>query len=286
MRTAPGRGPWTPVSLLAIACLILAGSPAEAQRRRSGGPALDKPATTADPVPDEDPISTRNKRRAMKHWNSGLIWFQKGRYDRAREEWLLCRAIDPSNTDCPIGLKRVDRMSGLQTPVSIPPSRKPAKGAPDVPKSSPPSGTSAPKVHRTAAKRTAYKHWNNGIIYFQKGDDDKAKEEWTQCLIADPSNADCMSGLKRLGGTPPPPPKSPSKPAKAKKPKKAATPKLRSEENRRKGMKHWNYGIIYFQKGDYAKARDEWLLCLSFDPSNRDCSTGIGRLDSTFDKSP
>ena len=59
-------------------------------------------------------------------------------------------------------------------------------------------------------------------------------------------------------------------------------PEVSSEENRRQANKHWNSGIIYFQKGDYAKARDEWLLCKQFDATNQDCVTGLQRIDSSY----
>jgi tetratricopeptide (TPR) repeat protein len=54
------------------------------------------------------------------------------------------------------------------------------------------------------------------------------------------------------------------------------------EENTRRAVKHWHTGIIYFQAGKYAKARDEWLLCKQFDAANEDCQTGLARLDSTY----
>ncbi|PCI40546.1 MAG: hypothetical protein COB53_00710 [Elusimicrobia bacterium] len=59
-------------------------------------------------------------------------------------------------------------------------------------------------------------------------------------------------------------------------------PEPSNEENKRRAIKHWNSGIIYFQKGDYAKSRDEWLLCKQFDSTNADCQTGLQRLDSTY----
>ena len=54
------------------------------------------------------------------------------------------------------------------------------------------------------------------------------------------------------------------------------------EADKRVAMKHWNAGIIYFQKGDYAKTRDEWLLCKQLDPRNADCQTGLERIDRTY----
>jgi tetratricopeptide (TPR) repeat protein len=55
-----------------------------------------------------------------------------------------------------------------------------------------------------------------------------------------------------------------------------------SEENKRQAAKHWHQGIIYFQKLDYAKARDEWLLCKQYDSTNADCQTGLQRIDNTY----
>lgn len=55
-----------------------------------------------------------------------------------------------------------------------------------------------------------------------------------------------------------------------------------SEADRRQGVKFWNSGIIHFQKSDYAKARDEWLLCRQYDPANSDCQSGLARVDSVY----
>ncbi|MBI4387131.1 MAG: hypothetical protein HY551_07095 [Elusimicrobia bacterium] len=53
-----------------------------------------------------------------------------------------------------------------------------------------------------------------------------------------------------------------------------------TEENRRSAIQHWNLGIISFQKGDYDKARDEWILCKKLDPSNSDCLAGLQRIEA------
>lgn len=59
-----------------------------------------------------------------------------------------------------------------------------------------------------------------------------------------------------------------------------------SEENRKAAIQHWNSGIIYYQKGDLAKARDEWLLCKQLDPGSSDCQTGLQRIDQTYERGP
>ncbi len=63
-------------------------------------------------------------------------------------------------------------------------------------------------------------------------------------------------------------------------------PEVSDEDSRRRAMKHWNNGIIFFQKGDYPKARDEWLLCKQFDAKNADCQAGLQRIDNTYGGGP
>jgi len=55
-----------------------------------------------------------------------------------------------------------------------------------------------------------------------------------------------------------------------------------SEQDKRAAIGHWHNGIIFFQRGDYAQARDEWLLCKAFDPGSDDCSAGLARIDSSY----
>lgn len=63
-------------------------------------------------------------------------------------------------------------------------------------------------------------------------------------------------------------------------------PEVNDDDSRRRAMKHWNNGIIFFQKGDYPKARDEWLLCKQFDAKNADCQAGLQRIDNTYGGGP
>ncbi len=65
-------------------------------------------------------------------------------------------------------------------------------------------------------------------------------------------------------------------------PEAAPQPTGPTEDDKRRAIKHWNEGIKYFQKNEPAKARDEWLLCKKFDPSNSECIEGLKRLDSTY----
>ncbi|MBI4678424.1 MAG: tetratricopeptide repeat protein [Elusimicrobia bacterium] len=55
-----------------------------------------------------------------------------------------------------------------------------------------------------------------------------------------------------------------------------------SEDARRSSQQHYLSGVIYFQKGDYVKARDEWTLALQLDPGNSDAKAGIDRIEKLY----
>jgi hypothetical protein len=40
--------------------------------------------------------------------------------------------------------------------------------------------------------------------------------------------------------------------------------------------------VVYFQKGDYNKARDEWALAKQLDPSNADAQAGLERIEKLY----
>ncbi|MBI5623123.1 MAG: hypothetical protein HY924_05025 [Elusimicrobia bacterium] len=55
-----------------------------------------------------------------------------------------------------------------------------------------------------------------------------------------------------------------------------------SEDARRSSQQHYLSGVIYFQKGDYVKARDEWTLSLQLDPGNSDAKAGLERIEKLY----
>ncbi|HVE12187.1 MAG TPA: hypothetical protein VNI01_02225 [Elusimicrobiota bacterium] len=59
-----------------------------------------------------------------------------------------------------------------------------------------------------------------------------------------------------------------------------------SEDNKRSAVAHYTTGIVAFQKGDYSKARDEWMLCKQLDPTNIDCNEGLKKVDKTYGDTP
>jgi tetratricopeptide (TPR) repeat protein len=62
-------------------------------------------ASKAGAPPTEDA-----KRQSQQHYLSGVIFFQKGDYDKARDEWNLAKQLDPGNSDAQAGLERIDKL--------------------------------------------------------------------------------------------------------------------------------------------------------------------------------
>lgn len=55
-----------------------------------------------------------------------------------------------------------------------------------------------------------------------------------------------------------------------------------SEDSKRQSQQNYLTGVIFFQKGDYEKARNAWHLSLQFDPSNSDAKTGLERIEKLY----
>ena len=54
----------------------------------------------------------------------------------------------------------------------------------------------------------------------------------------------------------------------------------------RESQQHYLAGVIYFSKGDYAKAKEEWELSLALDPGNTDAEVGLKRLKDVLGGKP
>ena len=60
---------------------------------------------------EERPL-TGGMREAQQHYLSGMVYFQKGDYAKARDEWTISRQLDPTNADAEAGLQRVEKLYG------------------------------------------------------------------------------------------------------------------------------------------------------------------------------
>jgi Tfp pilus assembly protein PilF len=104
-------------------------------------------------------------------------------------------------------------------------------------------------------KKSASKNWNLGVIYFQKGDKRGARDAWTRCLELDPGNADCRTGLERVGG-PAGPPRGDSA----------------------KAGREYAAGMRFLMSGQKAKAAAAFKRCLAADAAHKDCAQGLERV--------
>ncbi|MDD5655855.1 MAG: tetratricopeptide repeat protein [Elusimicrobia bacterium] len=55
-----------------------------------------------------------------------------------------------------------------------------------------------------------------------------------------------------------------------------------SDDNKKQSQQHYLAGMIYYQKGDYEKARNSWAHALQLDPSNSDAKTGLDRINNLY----
>jgi tetratricopeptide (TPR) repeat protein len=80
----------------------------EAERKRAEAEGKLKDATEA---PGKAKLATEeNRRTAQQHYLEGLKYFQNSNYEKARDEWVISKQLDPGNVDVESGLKRIDQL--------------------------------------------------------------------------------------------------------------------------------------------------------------------------------
>ncbi|MBI3551542.1 MAG: tetratricopeptide repeat protein [Elusimicrobia bacterium] len=57
-------------------------------------------------------VSGENRQQSQQHYLSGMIYYQKQDYEKARDEWNLAKQLDPSNADADAGLQRIEKLYG------------------------------------------------------------------------------------------------------------------------------------------------------------------------------
>ena len=134
-------------------------------------------------------VSEQDKRSSQQHYLDGVVYFQKGDYSEAKDEWRLSLSLDRENSDARAGLERIEKLyssapgaegySREEKRASVTLSDKAKKAL---------SNASAPVTDQ--ARRDSQQHYLANVIFFQKGDYVKARDEWVLSLQNDPSNAD------------------------------------------------------------------------------------------------
>jgi len=79
---------------------------AQQQAQQQGG----SPAAAAPQTPGV--VSAESKHAAEQHYISGMIYYNEGNYDKARQEFSIAKELDPNNSDAEVGLERIQQMYG------------------------------------------------------------------------------------------------------------------------------------------------------------------------------
>ncbi|MBI4051900.1 MAG: hypothetical protein HY400_05285 [Elusimicrobia bacterium] len=85
-----------------------------AQEKASGEAQEPVPVVPAAQVPPQQPpagmVTEENRRASQQHYLNGVVHFQNGDFQKAREEWMLAKQLDPNHADADAGLKRIEQM--------------------------------------------------------------------------------------------------------------------------------------------------------------------------------
>ncbi len=83
---------------------------AQAAAAQSAPGASGSGAAPAAPQPGVVTEDAKNK--SQQYYLDGVISFQKGDYNKARDAWTLAKQFDPGNADAEAGLERIDKLYG------------------------------------------------------------------------------------------------------------------------------------------------------------------------------
>ncbi len=75
---------------------------ADAKAAAASGQAPANPGATSDTA----------KQQSNQAYGDGMIFFQQGNYDKAREKFLQAKQLDPGNADAASGLERIEKLYG------------------------------------------------------------------------------------------------------------------------------------------------------------------------------
>ena len=135
----------------------------------------------------------------------------------------------------------------------------------------------APRPAPESEKREGRQAYLDGLIHYQRGEYAQAREDWEAARRLDPGDPDVAAALARLK-------KILAEPLAAAEerpqPAKPAFDRSRSRsDDQRAAQQYYLSGIIYYDKGDHARARQAWATALGLDPDNADAAAGLARLD-------
>jgi tetratricopeptide (TPR) repeat protein len=80
----------------------------EAERKKAEEEAKNKPASEG-PIMIKGPTE-ENRMTAQKHYEEGLKYMMNSNYEKARDEFMIAKQLDPGNSDVEAGLKRIEQL--------------------------------------------------------------------------------------------------------------------------------------------------------------------------------
>lgn len=179
------------------------------------------------------------------HFIAGFDHLRAGRHGAARREWNACLELDATHDFCEFGLTVLDAR--------------------------------APK----ADSRDAQQAYLEGVIYYQKGDYEKARAAWRKAKDLAPAGSDAakdaQAGLEKIDalyGA------APGAASNAPKSLKSGTEKKDEHE----AMQTYFTGLIHYQKGDLGRARTEWNRAKAMAPEGSTVMTGATAALEKLDK--
>lgn len=69
-------------------------------------------AAATGATPPAAGTSDSAKQQSEQAYLSGVIYYQKGDYEKARDKWLSAKQLDPSNADAVAGLEKIEKLYG------------------------------------------------------------------------------------------------------------------------------------------------------------------------------
>ncbi len=193
----------------------------------------------------------------------GYDHYRAGRFKEARREWEACRELDEKNDFCEFGLSALDAGAAKADEYEAPVTASPPAEFPVEP-----------------ADRAANQAYLEGVIYYQKGDYEKARSAWLKAkglaTVGSDVAKDATAGLEKLAvlyGTAPATGDSA--------PKSLKTGHEKKDEHM--ALQTYFSGLIHYQKGDLEKARVEWNRALALAPRDSsveaDAKAALAKLD-------
>jgi tetratricopeptide (TPR) repeat protein len=91
-----------------------AAKQADADKAKAAADAAAAAAANPTPAAGATPGATSDtaKQQSEQAYLSGVIYYQKGDYEKARDKWLNAKQLDPSNTDAVAGLEKIEKLYG------------------------------------------------------------------------------------------------------------------------------------------------------------------------------